>query len=278
MLALQAIALRRAAWAIGLCMRWLRWLFLASLAAGLLTMSGWAPYPFGILLAVCSLGWFLLETLYHWLALGALSRSDTPLFPRYRALERDDYWPTESRAIRLREQIRAARFRRVETLEANLDAELKLRMVVFESPDCTVRLHVLFLPTEALHASTSLALQSIDGEGQRLITDNVHLPFGGFYPDSWSVERRPWTRGLGPLLRRHEARRQALDGAWAPFEESPLLWLNADQQHLEQFNRRMGFLSDDLASPAGRITAAGRYRLWQELWRLRYLGLPLRYA
>ena len=28
-------------------------------------------------------------------------------------------------------------------------------------------------------------------DGERLITDNMHTPYGGFYPDNWNVIRRP---------------------------------------------------------------------------------------
>lgn len=40
----------------------------------------------------------------------------------------------------------------------------------------------------------------------RYVTDNLYLPFGGFYPENWLVERLPWRRSLPRLMARHEQR------------------------------------------------------------------------
>ena len=56
--------------------------------------------------------------------------------------------------------------------------------------------------------------------GLRIVTDNLYVPFAGFYPENWLVERRPWSRSLPRLLARHHARLAALQ-AVAPFPSKP---------------------------------------------------------
>ena len=104
-------------------------------------------------------------------------------------------------------------------------------------------------------------------------------PFGGFYPENWSVERKPWTRSPDKLLQRHLARIDAKAQALMPFVTNPLEQINADQRIVEQLNRDLGFLhSPAEVAEKGRLTLAGKGRLWQELWTLSYLGWPLDYS
>ena len=51
-----------------------------------------------------------------------------------------------------------------------------------------------------------IASASITDEGSRIVTDNFYIPFAGFYPENWFVERLPLRRSLPRMLARHRAR------------------------------------------------------------------------
>ena len=62
-------------------------------------------------------------------------------------------------------------------------------------------------------------------------------------------------------------------------QRSPLEQINEDQRAVEQLNRDMGFLHPvHDQHELGRLTSGGRARIWQEIWTLAYLGLPLKYS
>ncbi|MCC5807011.1 MAG: hypothetical protein JJU00_11850 [Opitutales bacterium] len=263
---------------VGVLSRWARWLF-----AGI--AFGWALHTFAypdyepVLLGLVGLlFWFVLDTTYNYLAIKALSRSGLPLFPRFAESEGQDIWPNEPRFLRLRETIRRHRFERRKTLTATIAEGITLRLAVFSNKDRTVLLSVYLLPVARTRLSAFIALQSETTNGHRIVTDNISIPFGGFYPEKWSVERRPLTHNFETLLTRHLARVDARGERLAAIEDDPLERLNADQKTLEKLNRDLGFLAPrEDAEDEGTISAAGRYRVWKEAWMLGYLARPLRY-
>ncbi len=133
----------------------------------------------------------------------------------------------------------------------------------------------MFLPQPNGAISVCYTLSSQTVNGYRYITDNLHLPFGGFYPETWIVERNPWRRSTAetgrtpPSAPPHEHKEPLL--AWS---DDPLTDLNAQQRELERINTELGFL---LPQPEheenGKMTAEGRYRVWKEIWLLNYLGI-----
>jgi len=256
--------------------RWVRWVFIACFLAGLVNWFGWTGYSFPVLLAVALLAWFLVETLYNWLAISALSKSDLPLFPKFEENDRGDEWPSEPRFIQLKEWLRKTGFQRRQALLSLLGEQVLMRVSVFENADQSERLHILFIPNARGHTTTCCTFFSTTVSEALIVTDNVFLPFGGFYPEHWEVERRPWTRSPEKLLLRHRARIDAKAESLQPFSDSPLDDINANQRLVEQLNRELGFLhSPQAEEDHGRLTPAGKARLWQELWTLAYLGLPL---
>lgn len=269
--------------------RWARWLFFATSLAALASFFGYDRHPLWVVGVVGFLGWFLLESIYAWLAVGALSRSELPLFPRYEENTRGDEWPSQERFIQLRSWLRKNQFQRVQALFARLDEHVLLRVSVYETTDKLTRLSVLFFPNARGQAAVAFSLHSVTTDDHRFVTDNVFLPFGGFYPENWYLERSPWTRSLPKLLQRHAARLDAHGSPLTPFSGLPLTDFNQEQRHLEQLNRELGFLAspqdlhrhsaddESAEAPPSRITPAGRVRIWWELWTLSYLGRPRRY-
>lgn len=258
--------------------RWTRWAFMATLAAGTFRLFHWSGYPFHILIGVFGLAYYLIETGYNWVAISALSRSDLPLFPRYEENTSGEEWPSEPAFIALRDWLRSKGFQRQQALKAILGETLLMRISSYDSPDRGIRLGILLLPNERGSSAVCASFMSITASGTTLLTDNVFLPFGGFYPDSWQVERRPWTRSFDRLLERHQARIDAIAEPLQVFANSPVEQIRKDQQEMEQLNTELGFLTASReVEERGRLTPAGKARLWQEVWTLAYLGRPLRY-
>ena len=258
--------------------RWLRWIVLAGGFALMTAHFGWSERSFGVLFAAYLIVWFLVESIYHWLAIHAMSVSPLPLFPRFTLNSGGDEWPVQSRFMRLREQIRAAGFKHVQALRAEITTGLFVRSSFYHSSDGATRLQVTFLPQPMGNVTVCLHFATHTAEGLRIVTDNHHLPFAGFYPESWLIERHPWCRALPRLLALHRERVARTAATLVPWATEPIQDVNAQQAELERLNTQLGFL---LPSPEheehGRISSAGRYRVWKEMLSLNYLGRPARY-
>jgi hypothetical protein len=234
--------------------------------------------PYWVLVLVFFIGWFLVETLYNWLAITAHSLSPLPLFPRYSINTTGEEWPVQPRLLKIGERLRAQGFRQVQALKAEIAPGIFLRVSVYHDAQATVRLQVTFIPQANGAISVCYAVNSVTADGRRYLTDNLYIPFGGFYPENWYVERAPWRRSLPRLLARHRARLAAAKVMLVPFTLDPLADFNAVQYELDQLNTELGFLHprgerDD----RGKFTHEGRYRVWKEIWMLNYLGRARRY-
>lgn len=258
--------------------RWLRWLLFTFGGAHLCIEYKLFDRPFWVLAAAFFLLWFLLVTLYDWLAITAHSLSPLPLFPRYTLNASGDEWPVQPRLLKTREWLRGQGFRQVQALKAEIGGGIYLRTSIYQDAPATIRVQVSFIPHGSGAMTVCYAVSSITGDGSRYLTDNLYIPFAGFYPENWFVERTPWRRSLPVLIKRHRARLGRVGASLVPFDTDPLSDLNAVQQELDQLNTELGFLHphaerDDL----GKFTAEGRYRVWKEIWMLNYLGRSARY-
>jgi len=258
--------------------RWVRWFVFAFGAAQLCTDFNLIDRPFWVLAGVFFLVWFTGETLYNWLAITAHSLSPLPLFPRYVVNASGEEWPVQPRLLKMREWLRAQGFRQAQALKAEIGGDIFLRVSVYQDAQATVRVQITFIPQSNGAISVCTAVSSLTKDGTRYLTDNLYIPFGGFYPENWLVERAPWRRSLSSLLARHRARLAKAGASAVPFETDPLDDLNAVQHELDQLNTELGFLHprgerDD----RGKFTHEGRYRVWKEIWMLNYLGRSARY-
>jgi hypothetical protein len=258
--------------------RWLRWFVFAFIGAQICEDFELVDRPYPVLVAVFFIVWFLGETLLNWLRIHALSVSPLPLFPRYEANEDGDEWPIQPRLLKLREWLRAQGFKQVQALKAELGGGVYLRVSVYQDSESTTRVQVTFIPQASGAITVCLALVSLTQAGERYVTDNLYVPFAGFYPETWYVERAPWCRSLPRLLAKHRARLKRSGAQLEPFSTEPLADFNATQQELDRVNTELGFLHhppqrEDL----GKITHEGRYRVWIEIWMLNYLGRAMRY-
>ncbi len=256
--------------------RWLRWFVFAFAGAHVCRDFELIERPYWALVTLFFLLWFLAETTYNWLAIAAHSSSPLPLFPRYSINQSGEEWPVQPRILKLRDWLRAQGFKQVQALKTETGGGIYVRASVYQDAAATTRVQITFLPQGNGSIAVCCSLMSLTTDGCRYVTDNSYLPFAGFYPETWFVERRPWKRSLPRLLARHKAR--VASQALAPFELMPLADLNAAQSELDRVNTELGFLHphaerDDF----GQITHEGRYRVWKEIWLLNYFGRSARY-
>jgi hypothetical protein len=255
----------------------LRWFIFAFGAAHVCVDFQFIDRPYWTLVIVFLLLWFMGDTLYNWLGIQALSVSPLPLFPRYVPSPGGEEWPVQPRLLRIREWLRSQGFKPVQALRAEVGGGIHLRVAVYQDAAAKVRIHITFLPQAGGAIGVCYSLISLTADGSRFVTDNFYIPFAGFYPEHWFVERLPLRRSLPRMLARHQARLAREEQA--AFTVDPLTDLNAQQHELDQLNTRLGFLNPPAEREEfGKISQAGRYRVWKEIWMLNYLGRAARYV
>lgn len=276
-LALGQVNLRLGSPVMAIFERWLRWFIFAFGAAHVCVDFQFIDRPYWTLVIVFLLLWFMGDTLYNWLGIQALSVSPLPLFPRYVPSPGGEEWPVQPRLLRIREWLRSQGFKPVQALRAEVGGGIHLRVAVYQDAAAKVRIHITFLPQAGGAIGVCYSLISLTADGSRFVTDNFYIPFAGFYPEHWFVERLPLRRSLPRMLARHQARLARED--LASFAVDPLTDLNAQQHELDQLNTRLGFLNPPAEREEfGKISQAGRYRVWKEIWMLNYLGRAARYV
>jgi hypothetical protein len=264
--------------AVTIAIRWVRWILFSLVVAYLADQLKWTDRPIWSVAMLGFLGWFLVESVYHWLAIRALSLSPLPLFPRFVVNSSGEEWPTQRRLFAIREWLRREKFHLVQSLKSEIAPGVFLRLSVYQDATNQIRLQVSFIPQPGGLIALCYTLSSRTEDDVRYVTDNLHLPFGGFYPENWMVERRPWTRRLGWLIARHRRRIGQAAAPMQPWTTDPLDDLNRQQGQLEKVNTELGFLhSHNDREEYGKISKEGRYRVWKEIWLLNYLGRTVGY-
>jgi len=255
--------------------RWVRWLCVSFGLAFLVDKMEWADRPFWALAVIFFLFWLLLETLYTWIAISAMSQSDMPLFPRFRNNTSGEEWPAQQKLIELRNWLRSNKFKKEQALIANIGYEVDIRSSVYQDETGTIRAQILFVPQGNGLISHCISFTSDSVDGEHFITDNLNSPYGGYYPENWDVCRKPWSRNPARLLRHHKKRIEGFE--LEQYEIDPIDDINQQQGVLERTNIEAGFLvPHHLQEEMGRITWEGRYRVWKEVWLLNYFGLTSR--
>jgi hypothetical protein len=257
--------------------RWMRWLGFSFGAALLCQSFDLLDRPFWVLAAAFFLLWFIGETLYNWLAISALSVSPMPLFPRYVINQSGEEWPVQPRFLKIRDWLRKQGFRQAQALKDEIGGGIYLRVSIYQDEGATIRVQITFLPQANGTIVVCYGLTTMTADGRWIVTDNHYTPFAGFYQENWFVVRKPWHRSLPRLLAIHRARLAAA-GELARFTVEPAAELNATQSELDKLNTELGFLHRQTdREELGKITQAGRYRVWKEIWMLNYLGRSARY-
>ena len=263
---------------LAIFIRWLRWLIFGFGLAKIVVDVGISDRPYWSLTAVFLLTYALIETVYRWMEIHALSMSPIPLFPRFAVNSSGDEWPIQPRVLKERDWLRSEGFKAVQSLRAEIAPSIYLRMSIYHDPTEKLRVQVLFLPQPGGNIVVCASLASQRSDGTRVVTDNLYLPFAGFYPENWLVVRKPWQRSLKALVKQHRVRLADEADSLVVWETEPLADLNAQQHALEQVNTELGFLfPHHEREENGKMTAEARYRVWKESWLLNYFGWSSRY-
>lgn len=258
--------------------RWARWFLLSFIGAFLFHQFSEGTRPFLIWWLVTFLGWFLVESILAWLAVRSLSLSQFPLFPRYRATHGDAALPADAASLRLRDEIREAGFERQEIFRAEVAEGVDIMLFVYLHRDREIQLNTLLLPTPSGNPLICFILQSKTEDGRKIWTDNLFIPFGGFYPSHWSLRRFPLIRRFPVLLERHRKRLKYLKPPLSKLEDISLQNLDKEQREVEEVNERAGFLLPRVwREEYGLLSSEGKYRLWKEIWLLNYFARPVDY-
>ena len=269
---------RNASFWISIINRWLRWITFSTAAAYFAFSMELFGKPFWVLFMASFLSWFLIETIYHWVAIKALSSSSVPLFPNFVENSQGEEWPAQKRFLAIRKWLKENAYKSICSLRAELMPGIVLRMHVSQSEDEKMRIQILFIPQRNGTISMCFTILSRTVEGSRYVTDNMFLPFGGFYPENWYLERRPLLRSFTRLYKSHQKRLENTKEVFVPWDNDPIDDVNDQQATLERVNTQMGFLNPiSEREEYGKITWEGRYRVWKEIWTLNYLGKPNSY-
>ncbi|OYV45600.1 MAG: hypothetical protein B7X06_04350 [Verrucomicrobia bacterium 21-51-4] len=253
--------------------RWVRWFMMAFCMALLIYRMQEGQYPFVLLFITTFLVWFLIETSYNWWVVQALSKSPLPLFPRFKACTVLEAWPVDAHWLRIKESIQAEGFKPVVGSKSVLFEGIYLASVIFERIDKSCRLQVIFLPQKKKNYLAAFSFSTLTASGLKYVTDNIRMPFGGFYPENWRVLRKPLVYSFRRLLKKHDTRLKKDGQVCLTFDNDPLRDINDQQQNLESLNTQLGFLRPhSLEGPQGRISSEGLYRVWKEWWLMNYFG------
>lgn len=256
--------------------RWLRWIVSSYCLAYLCVELDWFGKPFEVMFVTTFLGWFLLESAYTWYGIRMINFSGVPIFPKFCLNRNGSFWPNQPKYIIMREWLREEGFREAESLESELIQGVMLKSMVFVHESGKIRLQILFVPVR-YGVSDYYIFSSKTDDGNMVSTDNIQIPYGGYYPESWEYARKPGVRSIGKLYKYHTQRIKNKTDTFADWDHEALHEINREQQALEMLNRDEGYLLPaHLHEQYGQISIEGRYRIWKEMWMLRYLGLPLR--
>ena len=226
LLLLVQLNLRLASPLIAIADRWLRWLVFPVVIARFCQSFQLIDRPFWVLAVAGFILWFLVETLYNWLAIAALSVSPFPLFPRYALNTSGEEWPVQPRFLKIREWLRSQGFRQIQALKAEVDGDIYLRVSVYQDASATLRVQVTFIPQNSGAIDVCYSLMTMVADESRYVTDNLYIPFGGFYPEDWFVDRRPCCRSLPRLLSLHRKRMASVGRELTAFSTEPMADLN----------------------------------------------------
>ncbi len=269
---------RSASMMLSILNRWVRWITISFAGAHIVVSTQLILKPFWVMFLICILAWFLVETTYHWLAIKALSQSSVPLFPAFRANANGEEWPAQKRFFKVRKWLKENDFTLLSSLKAELLPEYFLRLHIYQSSDNKHRVQVLFIPQRNQAVTSCYTITSQTVEGTRYITDNLFMPFGGFYPENWFLQRKPLSRNLKLLFLFHKKRLENTKEVFVNWDEEAQSDVNEQQKGLERLNTELGFLfPTNLREEYGNISFEGRYRVWKEIWMLNYFGKSFTY-
>ncbi len=256
--------------------RWLRWMLFAFLFMLFIIKYFENEYIFYSIMPIFLIGlliYILFETIYNWILIDILSKSDMKLFPIFYQNIQGDEWPSHKKYHAIKDWLKKHKFFQKQSIKSNITESLYLRSSIYDDPENNTRLQILFIPQYTGDLNMYLIFSSLIENNQRIITDNISLPFGGFYPESWDIIRKPLIQSIEILFKIHNKRISKFNKKLINWNNEPLNDLNEQSVKLEELNIENGFLiAKNLQEEYGRISGDGRYRIWKEILALNYFG------
>jgi hypothetical protein len=253
--------------------RWLRLVWVGLFLAYVFELTFFGGVPYWRLWVMGILTWLLADSVYLWLYILAWDKSDLPLFPSIREVDAIA-WPANKRFFTIKDWIRGNAYQEVGNVEYYHEDAVLQQVVLYESPCRRIRLQVIILTDGGGVILDQVAFVSETAEGQVLVTDNVFLPYGGVYPEKWSVRRFPAVRRVHTLAVKHLTTLGLRD--WetvVPMDAPAKGWVLKLQNALECANVEAGILNAvGDRDEYGKMTGEGRYRIWKEMLLLNYLA------
>ncbi|MDG1702267.1 MAG: hypothetical protein P8I61_05055 [Opitutae bacterium] len=260
---------------LGLANHWIRWISFACVFSLILTFFEWSSRPEWVHFVSGLALWFILETLFYKISIHMLNISEMELFPKYKNDTDENLWPLNKEVLKVKELLSKEGFKFEETLKAQIVSHITIRQAIFLDETQKIRLNILFIPNAHNQIKLFYSLLSTKVSGENLIMDNQNMPFGGFYPKHWSVNRFPLCHSLKQLLKKHRKAIEKTADKWALLDEDILTKTNKLQRELERENQDMGFLNMPNNEEKGQISPEGCFRIWTEMWLLAYFGKTL---
>ncbi len=251
---------------------WCRWFSFAFFLSYLLVIFELSSRPDWVHFIIGMGLWFILETLFFRVSVQLLNSSEVPLFPKYQRDSIDNLWPINNRALKIKDYLLNESFENIGVIKAELMKGFSIRQSMFLDKTKNVRVNVVFIPNAKNEIKCYFSLFSINNNGDYLITDNLNIPFGGFYPDHWSVNRYPLCQSLDKLRKKHILKMEVIGLNWEVLDTDLLNKVNKCQLELETINQKMGFFSYSEEEANAQITSEGSNRICLEMWLLSYLG------
>ena len=259
-----------------LIVRWLRLILIALFVGIVFKLTFFGGVPFWRLLVMGILAWILIDSGYLWLYILAWDKSELPLFPSIRSVEKVD-WPANTRFFLIKDWIRENNYQEIGCFNYYYEDEVLQQLIVYESPDKTVRLQIIIVTDVTGVILDQIAFTSETEDEKVIVTDNVFMPFGGVYPSNWLVQRHPPIRKIQSIAKRHQDTLADNDEVCCVrIDIDAKTWIQDMQNTLERENIEAGILHRRRDRPEfGKMTGEGRYRIWKELLLLNYFSITV---
>jgi hypothetical protein len=257
---------------------WLRWITLSVMFALLIeyfTEPGIRPQ--WLLITTGFLLYAIFETIFYWIQINAISYGDISLFPKFKLNTDGDEWPSNKKYIHVKDWLRDNNFTHQQSLKANIREDIYIRSSIYEEEESNIRCQILFIPQRDATLSMCYIFSSCTKSEKRYITDNVFIPYGGYYPENWHIVRKPKINTITGVFNIHKKRLKNSVETIVEWNNEPLEDINQQQRLLESTNLDTGFLyPSNMHEEHGKISNEGRYRMWKEIWLMNYLGITVK--
>ena len=126
----------------------------------------------------------------------------------------------QARLLEVCSSLRAQGFQPAQALKAEIGGGIYPCGFGHQDAAALIRVQATFLPQANGAIVVCYSISSIDAEGSRLVTDNLYIPFGGFYPELAGGAPPVAAVPAAPALARHRARLAQF--AAVPFAGEPM--------------------------------------------------------